>query len=65
MILVLIAHAQKPPLNAHADVYSEDRALKFGLNPHLYQLFVYVSTEGLGEYVHMHSMPEPSKHKNA
>ena len=65
VILVHIAYVQKSPFNAHADVYSEDRALKFGLNLHLYQLFVHVSTEGPAEYLHMPLMPEPSMLKSA
>ena len=59
------AYAQTSPLNAHADVSNENRALKVGLNLHLYQLYVYVSTEGPAEYPHMPSMPEPSMLKNA
>ena len=65
VILVFIAYTQTSPLNAHAGVSNEGRALKFGLNLHLYQLFVHVSTEGPAEYPHMPSMPEPSMLKNA
>ena len=65
VILVLIAYAQKSPLNAHVDVSNEDIALKFGLNLHLYQFFGYVSTEGPGEHAHIPSMPESSMLKNS
>ena len=30
-ILVLVSYAQKPPLNAHANVFNRARYLKFGL----------------------------------
>ena len=47
--LVLIAFAQKPPLNAHADLHTVARGLNFGLTLHLHQNFVYASSEGSGE----------------
>ena len=37
---MLIAKAQKLPLNAKADIPKEARGLNFGLSPHLYQFFV-------------------------
>ena len=53
MILVLIAYAQKPSLNAHADISSGARGLNFGLSLHLLTNFVYSSSEGSGESVHL------------
>ena len=43
-ILVLIAHAQKPRLNDHADISSGARGLNFGLSLHLHPEFVYASS---------------------
>ena len=40
-------------INTHADVFSQANDLKFGLNGHLYPYFVYASSEGSGELVHM------------
>ena len=45
-ISVLIAYAQKPPLNSHADLYSRDRSLHFGPSLHLHSNFVYASSKG-------------------
>ena len=39
-ILVLLANAQKLPLNAHADLSGETRDLWFGLSLHLLPYFV-------------------------
>ena len=53
MILVLIAHAQTPHLNAHADVWSGVRGLNFGLSLHLLTNFVSSSSEVSGESAHL------------
>ena len=43
-----------PLINAkYADVFSETRGLKFVLCPHLHSCFVYASSEGSGESLHM------------
>ena len=65
--MVLIAIAQKPPINVHADVLSETRGLKFGLSLHLHPYNVYMITEGSGESAHIlcADSPEPSLHDNA
>ena len=55
--LVLIAYAQEPPLNAHAEVSSSARCLNFGLGLHLYPYFMYASSEGSGESVHSPEHP--------
>ena len=60
-ILVLIANAQKLPLNAKADIPKGARGLNFGLSPDLYQFFVYVSSKGSGESA---GQPEPSMLNN-
>ena len=51
-IFVLIAYAQKPLLDANADVSSDARCLKFGPSLHLQPCFLYLSSEGSGESVH-------------
>ena len=51
-ILVLIAYKQ----NAHADVSSGARDLKFGTCFHLHPYFVRASSEGSGETEHLHSL---------
>ena len=48
-----MAYAQTPLMNAHTDVFSGDRGLKFGLSLHLYPYFLYASSEGSGESAHM------------
>ena len=45
--LVLVAYAQTPPLNAHADVSRGARGLNFGLSLHLNIYFVLASSEAL------------------
>ena len=50
-ISVLIAYAQKSPLNAR--VSNSPRGLIFGLSLHLYPYFVYANSEGSGVSVHM------------
>ena len=52
-ILVLTAYAQKPPWNAHFDVFSGARGLNFGLSFYLHTRFVYASNGGSDEYAHM------------
>ena len=52
-ILIHITCAQRPSLNAHADVTSGARDLTFGLSLHLPSCFVYASTEGAGESAHL------------
>ena len=44
-ILKLIAYAQVPLINAHADISSEARGVSVGLNLHLYAHFVYASSD--------------------
>ena len=48
-VLLLIAYAQMPLLNAHADNSSEARSLNFGLSLRLQLYFIYASSEGSGE----------------
>ena len=49
LVYVLLACAQKPPLNAHAGISSEARS-KFGFgSSSTYPNFVYVSSEGSGQ----------------
>ena len=55
-ILVLIAYAQMYLINAHSDVSSKVRGLSFVLSHHLHRYFVYASSEGSGESVHMHRL---------
>ena len=58
-ILVLIAYAQNPHLNAPSDVFSRARGLNFGLKSsvtHLLYVCKAASNEGSGEYVHMHRL---------
>ena len=52
-ISVLIVYAQKPHLNAHAEVSSGARGLNFVLSLHLHPYFVYASGEGSDETAHM------------
>ena len=52
-IVVLIAHAQKLPLNAQVDVSSGARGLKFGTSLYIHTYFVYASSEGSGESAHV------------
>ena len=42
----------KTLLDAHADVFSEARGLKFGPSLHLQPCFVYLGSNGSGEFVH-------------
>ena len=51
--MVLIAYAQMPLINAHADVISTARGLSFGMSIQLHPCFVYTSSKGSGE------LPEP------
>ena len=55
-ISVLIAYAQKLPLNAHTAICSGATFVIFGLSLHLRQYVVYASSEGSGESVHMHRL---------
>ena len=43
--LMLIAHAQTPPMTVHAGVYSWARGLHFGLSLHLNPYFMYAISE--------------------
>ena len=52
-ILVLIAHAQKPRLNDHADISSGARGLNFGLSLHPYPYLVYASSECSNKHARM------------
>ena len=55
-ILVLIAYAQRPPLNAHPDVPSGPTCTIFGLRLYLHPYFVYASSEGSCESVQLHRL---------
>ena len=48
-ISVLIAYAQKPPLDTYADLSSVDRSLNFGPSLHLRSNFVYACNKGSGK----------------
>ena len=52
-ILVLIAYAQKPPLSAHAVIFSGAIGLHFGPSLQLHPDFVYANSEGSGEAARM------------
>ena len=52
-VLVLIAYAQMPLINAHAEVSSKARDIHFVLSLHLQPYFVYAISEGSGESAHM------------
>ena len=52
-ILVLIAYVQKSRLNVHADVDGWARCLSCGLSHHLHPCFVYLSSEGSCQSVHL------------
>ena len=49
MILVLITYAQRPSVNAHANVYIRARDLNFRLSFHLQLYFMYAKCEGFGD----------------
>ena len=57
-ILVLIAYAQKPPLNVHANISSRAtcRDLIFDLTHHLHPYIVHASSEGSGESMHLYML---------
>ena len=61
-MLVLITSAQKPPINAHADVTNRARVLNFSLRLHLHAYFVCEQQRLLRvcSDSHLHSLPEPS-----
>ena len=44
-----IAYAQTSPLNAHIDVFIRARGLKFDSGLHLYQYFLYASSEAYAQ----------------
>ena len=46
--LVHSAIAQRPPLNAHADLLSGARGLHFGLSLHLHPYIMYTSSKSAG-----------------
>ena len=50
---VFFRYEQKPPLNAYAGVYRRARGLKFALSLHLHPFFVYISSKGSGESMHL------------
>ena len=52
-LLVLIASAQMPLINSHADISSCDTGLTFGPSLCLYPYIVFASKEGSGESAHM------------
>ena len=41
--------SQKPPINAHVDIFRRARGLNFGLSLHLHPYFVYAVSEDCGE----------------
>ena len=53
-ILVLIAYAQKLPINTHADASSGARVLNFSQSIHLHPYFENANSKGSGEYVQTH-----------
>ena len=59
-ILIIIAYARMPLINAIADVSSKARDLNFSLSLHLYPYFVHVSSEHSGEPAHNAYSPKPS-----
>ena len=48
-----LSHLRKPSIKHHADISSRTRGPNFGTSLHLHPYFVYASSEGSGEYVHM------------
>ena len=52
-MLVLIAYAQKRPLNTHSNVSSGARGLNFALSLNQHPYFMYASSEGSEELAHM------------
>ena len=50
---ILIASAQKPPINSHTDLLSGTRDLSFSLGLQLHPHFVYPSSEGSDESAHL------------
>ena len=57
-ILVLIAYAQKSPLNTYADLPSGPRGFNIGLSLYLYTNFA--SIKCFGEYVHLRRLAKAS-----
>ena len=55
-ILILTAHAQKPPFSAHLDISSGARSLNFGLGLHLHSYVMHTSSEGSDETAHVRSL---------
>ena len=55
-ILVLIAYARTLQINTRVDVSNNVRGLKFSPSLHLRPCFVYTSSKGSGESVHMHRL---------
>ena len=55
-ILVIIAYAQMYLINAHSGISIKARGLSFVLSHHLHPYFVYASSGGSGESVHMHRL---------
>ena len=54
--MVLIAFAQEPLFDAHADIPSGAIGLIFGLNLHLHTYFLYVSSKGSVESAYLHRL---------
>ena len=52
-IAVLITYVQMPLMNSHADISSKAKGLNFGLSLYLHSYFVYWSSKGSSESVHM------------
>ena len=50
--LVVITYAQRPLINAHADVSSRARNLNLSLSLHLHPYFEYASSQGSDEHMH-------------
>ena len=58
-IVVLIAHAQKLPLNAKLDISNGARVLQFGTSLYIHTYFVYASSEESGESAHVRRLTIP------
>ena len=52
--MVLVAYAQKPPLNTHADISSGASGLNFGQSLYLHLYFVYICMQAAKALVSQH-----------
>ena len=55
-MLILIAFATKPPLNAHTDVSNEARDLNLCLCLYQHSMFAYASREGSSQCAQLHRL---------